>query len=181
MSEVLTLQVPDNSVSTIPDILDAISQRDGQRDVIEIEEPNVQCVVIRLEDKCYALYGEQIKEIVAASEIAFVPGMPEYIVGVIHLRGEIESVLALRSLLGMPSVPRTKRSRIVIGQINSIRSGILVDSVEDVMELPESSIQVPVSSLDPERSDYVLAESTYNDQELIILDLGKIFMTLLEQ
>ncbi len=163
----------------IAEIFDAVKQREEEEKVIEVEEPQVQCVVILLDEKYYAFYGECIKEVVVVHEIAFVPGMPDYIPGVIHIRGEIESVLDLRRILGLAPVSLTKRSRIMIGQVNNVHSGILVDSVEDVLELPESDVQKPVSALDSEITRYIIAESMYKNQELIILDVGKIFEILL--
>ena len=67
----------------------------------------------------------------------------------------------------------------MLGEVNTIRSGLLVDSVEDVLEMPEDQISKSVSVLDSERVDYILGEATYKNHELIILNLGKIFENLL--
>jgi purine-binding chemotaxis protein CheW len=105
--------------------------------------------------------------------------MPEYILGVINVRGEIESVLDLRKALSLQVGPITQRSRIMIGQVQDVRSGLLVDSVEDVLEIPEEQIHKPESVIESELTDYIVGESTYKEDELLILDLGKIFEKLL--
>jgi purine-binding chemotaxis protein CheW len=163
----------------IEEILEAVKQREDQERVIEIEEKTIQIVVILLDERYYAFYGECIKEIVPVGQISYVPGMPEYILGVISIRGEIESVLDLRRVLGLPVSQVTKQSKIMIGEVNDIRSGILVDSVEDVLEIPEEQISKPVSAIDSERTDSIVGEASYKDHELIILDLEKIFEKLL--
>lgn len=160
-------------------LLDAVKQREAQERVIEIEEQKVQCVVFLLGNKYYAFYGEDIKEIITISDITYVPGMPEYILGVINVRGEIESVLDLRNVLSLPTHPMTKRSRIMIGQVHDVRSGLFVDSVEDVLEMPEDHVHAPDSVIDSDRTDYIAGASTYKEHTLLILDLRKIFEKLL--
>lgn len=163
----------------IAEITEAVKQQENQEQVIEIEEKKVQLVVFLLGNKYYAFYGECIKEIVPVGEISYVPGMPEYILGVINVRGDIESVLDLRKAMSLPANPISKRSRITIGEITDIRSGLLVDSVEDVLEILEDQIHTPETVIDAEYTDYIAGESTYKDHELIILDLGKLFEALL--
>jgi purine-binding chemotaxis protein CheW len=164
---------------SVVEILDAVKQREDQEPIIAIEEKKVQFVVFLLGNKYYAFYGECIKEIITVSEITYVPGMPEYILGVINVRGEIESVLDLRTVLSLPINPMTKRSRIMIGQVNDVRSGLFVDSVEDVLEIPEDHIHESGAVIDSDRTDYIAGESMYKEHELILLDLGKIFENLL--
>jgi len=173
--------LPENSRldEQVVEILDTVKQREDQEKVIEIEEQKAQLVVFLLGNKYYAFYGEFIKEIVPVSEITFVPGIPEYILGVVNVRGDIESVLDLRKVLSSQANPVTKRSRIMIGQMNDLRSGLLVDSVEDVLEIPEDQINKPGSGIDSEPTEYLGGESAYKEHELIILNLGKIFEKLL--
>ncbi len=162
----------------IKEILDAVKQQEDLERVIEIEEKTVQLVVFLFGDRYYAFYGELIKEIVTVTEITYVPGMPDCLLGIVNVRGEIESVLDLRKIFDLPSLPLTTQSRIIIGDVNAIRSGILVDSVEDVLELPEDQIQAPSSVLDSEYADYIAGEAAYKGHDLILLDLAKIFKHL---
>jgi purine-binding chemotaxis protein CheW len=86
----------------IGEILEKVQQRDEER-VIEIQEHTVQLVVFLLGERYYAFHGDHIKEIVPVTDITYVPGMPDYLLGVINVRGEIESVLDLRSVLSLPA------------------------------------------------------------------------------
>ena len=163
----------------IVEILDAVKLRKERARVIQIEEKTVQLVVILLAENYYAFYGEHIKEIVPVSDITYVPGMPAYILGVMNVRGEIESVLDVKNLLGLPATPFARQSRILIGEVNEVRSGLLVDSVEDVLEIPEDQILKPGSVLDAKQADYIVGETRYKGHELILLALGNIFENLL--
>lgn len=163
----------------IVEILEVVEHRDEPEAIIEIGEQNVQLVVFLLGQKYYAFAGEMIKEIVPVTEITYVPGMPTYLLGVINVRGAIESVLDLRKALGLGSSTIRKQSRIAIGHVGDKRSGLLVDSVEDVLEIPGDTIHEPVSAIDPSRAAYIAGESTYHGETIILLDLGGIFEKLL--
>lgn len=163
----------------LSEILKTVKQRAQEEQIIEIEEKLVQLVIILLDERYYAFYGSAIKEIVTVPEIAYVPGMPDYILGVIYIRGDIESVLDLRRILKLPQNVITKRSRIIIGETAEFRSGLLVDSVEDVLEIPEDHISGSETILDEDRAGYIRGESSYKGKELIILDIEKIFDKLL--
>lgn len=162
-------------------ILETVKQREAQERDMLIETPTVQLVVFLLGATYYAFYGDQIKEIVPVTHITRVPGMPAFFPGVINVRGEIESVLDLHQVFLLPPAQITKRSRIAIGQVGELRSGMLVDSVEDVLGVPADSIAKPISITNETQADYILGESAYNEQLLILLDVGKMFEKLLTQ
>jgi purine-binding chemotaxis protein CheW len=159
----------------IADIVDAVQRRETQDRVIQIEEHKVQLVLCVLDEKYYAFYGDVIKEIVPVPKLTYVPGMPAFLPGVIHVRGEIESVLDMRKALGLSAGPLTPQSRVALGQVGDMRSGLLVDAVEDVLEVPEDAIHEPASGLDTVKAAFVAGEMLYKEQPLILLDLGKMF------
>ncbi len=163
----------------IRDILEAVTQRESDERVIEVEEKTVQVVVILLDEHVYAFYGRWIKEIVLVDEISYVPGMSEYLLGVINVRGEIESVLDLRGVLALSRTALNAQSRVLIGEAHGIRSGLLVDAVEDVLEMPEERISRSSPVLDNGIAEYIIGESRYKEQDMILLDLDRIFDTLL--
>lgn len=162
----------------IAELREIIAQRRDDA-VIEIEEKTAQMLIILLENNFYGLYGKWVKEIVPVTTITFVPGMPDYLLGVINLRGDIESVLDLRTILGMPFRPPDKQSRIAIGQVNDMRSGALVDAVEDVVDIPEDCIALAEAAPNIPARQYVIGEAAYHDRALILLDLEKIFASIL--
>ncbi len=162
----------------ITEILDVITRRQDEH-VIEIEEKTVQLVIFLLDGKLYAFYGRWVKEIVPVSAITYVPGMPDYLLGVLNVRGEIESVLDLRTVLGLPFQSLGKQSRICLAEAAHVRSGVLVDSVENVIELPEESLAFAESVGNSGIAEYIIGGTCYHDQEVMLLDLEKMFAHLL--
>ena len=69
------------------------ANRAGQ-DVADAAEESVKVVLLRAGSACYAFYGSNIQEILSGHEIYWVPGLPDWLPGLIHVRGDIESVLA---------------------------------------------------------------------------------------
>lgn len=162
----------------IADIVEAVQRREAQDRIIHLEEQKVQLVVCLLDGKYYAFYGDVIQEIMPVPKVTYVPGMPAFLLGVIHVRGEIESVLDVRRTLGLPASPVTPQSRIALGQVGDLRSGLLVDTVEDVLEVPENTIHEPASAVDTVKAAFVAGEMLYKEHPLVLLDLGKIFDSL---
>ena len=70
--------------------------------------------------------------------VFFLPGCPPSLEGVINVRGDIELVVRLRALLGLPEAAPGQASRIVLGQASAMRSGIRVDRVEDVVDVSKA-------------------------------------------
>lgn len=157
-------------------ILADIQNQRAQNKTILIEEEKMELVVFTLKNNYFAFYGSNIREILPYEESSFVPGCPAVIIGIINVRGDIESVLNLHKLIGLPEKNITKESRIIIASADNIVSGILVDSVQDVIEIPKSSIKRPISMLDNAVKAFTVGgETIYNGEYVNILDVGKIF------
>ena len=127
----------------------------------------------------YAFHGSSIKTIAVAEEITPIPGTPNYILGVVYLQGAVESVLDLKRILEIGDTEVTKDSRILIAEATDLRSGMLVDSVEDVIDFPEAEILPPVTAMDRIRGEYVLGEADYGDRSMVILNLDRMFQRVL--
>ncbi len=142
----------------------------------EMTEEKVELVIFTLGDNYYAFYGHNVKEIMPYEKITYVPGCPSSIIGIINVRGDIESVLSLHKIIGIPESRISRKTRIIIAADREIRSGILTDSVEDVLSLSVSGIKKPISTLDKSVKEFALGgETLYNNKYVTLLDLGKIF------
>ncbi|MBF0328853.1 MAG: chemotaxis protein CheW [Nitrospirae bacterium] len=156
-------------------IIEELKKRRAREKVVDVEEDTVKIVVFTVMNAYYAFYGEDVKEVLIPPEIFYVPGSPEHILGVINVRGDIESVLNINGFLGLPSSEVTQKTRIVIVEKNGVRSGIQIDSVEDVIDLPESSIKPPLCTLDKKAREFVSGEMVYNGRDVVLLNVGSIF------
>lgn len=156
-------------------ILNELKRRRTEEKIVDVEEATVKIVIFTLLGDYYAFYGEDIKEILHLSNIFYVPGSPDFIPGIINIRGDIESVININGFLGLPDSVRTDKSRIVVASRGGMKSGILVDSVEDVSDMPVSSIKPALLTLGAEVGDLVAGELICMDKNTTLLDVGKIF------
>jgi len=134
--------------------------------------------VFSLHDGLYAFEGAAVKEILLPLEIFPIPGAPPAVPGVINNRGEIEAVISLHGLLGLPASERTARSRIVMAERGGLRSGIEVDAVVDVAQLSPSAIKPPLATLSDAARRLVVGGTNCLDKSVVVLDVGRIFELL---
>ncbi len=155
-------------------ILAAVQQdKQSENTSNSLEIKKIQHVFFTLEpDRYYALSGEAVKEILPIGKINPVFGCPEDILGIINIRGETESVISLHAVLGLASTQISPQSRVLIAGDGRIHSGIFVDIVEDVAEIPEDSLQKVVYKMEP---DIAVAETDFNGRHYIVLDTARIF------
>jgi purine-binding chemotaxis protein CheW len=100
-----------------------------------------QLVVFRVMEEEYAVPIESVQEIVRVpDELIRVPKTPDFIEGVVNLRGAVLPVLDQRRRFGLPSVERNDRQRIVVFAVKGLRTGFIVDSVSQVMRVPANLI-----------------------------------------
>jgi len=162
-------------------ILGQVRKRREEAKIVDVDEERVKLVIFTLGGNHYAFPGAEIKEILPLMKIAYVPGTPESILGIINVRGDIESVLSGRRVLGLPLCEPTSLSRIVIAESNGTRSGILVDSVEDVSDFPSSSIRPPIPTIDISIRDYVTGEMFSSGKTTTVLSVEKILKGMILQ
>ena len=156
-------------------ILEEIMRRRVKEKIVDVEEKQVKVVIFSLQGNFYAFYGECITEILPLMTIYYVPGSPEFIPGVINVRGEIDSVINIKGFFGLPDSPNPAGSRIAIAVKNGIRSGILVDSIEEVLDILAGSVKPPLDTLANSVKEFVAGEFIHKDKLITILDIGKIF------
>ncbi|HEB77994.1 MAG TPA: chemotaxis protein CheW, partial [Methylothermaceae bacterium] len=101
----------------------------------------IQWVTFQLGDETYGINVMQVQEVLRVSEIAPVPGAPDYVIGIINLRGNVVTVVDTRSRFGLPYKAPDDMSRIVIIEASEHVIGILVDSVAEVVELRADEIE----------------------------------------
>lgn len=156
-------------------IIEELRRRRGRQTTVDVEAEHVKIVIFMLHDGLYALPGADVKEILPFMDISPVPGAPVFIPGVINNRGDIESVINLNKFLGLPDSERTAASRIAMVSKAALRSGILVDGVLDVVDVPLNSIKPPLSTFDHMIRDLVTGELLYDNRTVVMLDAGRLF------
>jgi purine-binding chemotaxis protein CheW len=156
-------------------ILEDIMKRREKEGVVDVEGKKVKVVVFSLQGELYAFYGDFIKEILPPMTVYPVPGSAAFIPGVINVRGQIESVININSFLGVPVSANTQSHRIALAVTDGLRTGILVDSLEEVVDIPLDTIKPPLDTLSKAIKEFVVGVFTHQDKLVTILDIGKIF------
>jgi purine-binding chemotaxis protein CheW len=163
------------SEATLDQVLS--QRREVNKDIVNVDEPAVKLVIFALGDDWFAFQSERIREILAQADIFFVPGCPPSLEGVINVRGDIESVIRPHEMLHLPDNSDGGRaSAILLGRGGGMSSGIRVDRVVDVVDVPQSSIRPPPSTLPEHMRVLVLGVLRFQEQPVAVLDLDKMFV-----
>lgn len=134
-----------------------------------------QFLVFKLGDEEYGLDIQKVTTIIEKDmNIARVPQTPDFIKGVINLRGEIVPVMDLRRKFDLPAVEDTEDTRIVIIKIDDIAIGLIVDAVAEVIELSEDSIENITNFSNSLSMDYVFGAAKLQNRIVTLINLEKL-------
>lgn len=138
-------------------------------------------LTFRLGDENYALEISKVREVLKYSKMTRIPKTPDYMCGVINLRGGVVSVVDLKLKFGMDKVADLVNSNIIILEMalgsSTVLIGALVDSVQEVLELDKAGIESAPKLGMNLSNDFILGIGKKGDDFLIILDIDRIFST----
>ena len=137
-------------------------------------EKELQVVGFRIGRETFGLPISIVREIVRVPEITSVPNAPDYIEGVINLRGRIIPVVDLRKRFGDKSFERDKKNRIVVVELSSRAIGLIVNSASEVLRIRPSEIDEPHNVFKEGELNYITGIGKLNGRLVILLDLNKI-------
>jgi purine-binding chemotaxis protein CheW len=137
-------------------------------------EKDLQIVGFRIGRETFGLPIAIVREIVRIPEITSVPNAPEYIEGVINLRGRIIPVVDLRKRFGQEATALNKKSRVVVVELNARFVGLIVNSASEVLKIPPSEIEQPHDVFQEGELDYITGVGKLNGRLVILLDLNRI-------
>ena len=137
------------------------------------EDAERQLVVFDLAGEIYGVNIETVREIIRMQAVTFVPDAPDFVEGVINLRGRVIPVIDLRRRFGLTVTEETNESRVLVVDSEGEDLGVIVDAVTEVQRIREDSIE-PVSNLvSTEESEYIVGITKVEDQLIILLDLDR--------
>ncbi|MEE2000066.1 chemotaxis protein CheW [Alkalimonas sp. MEB108] len=134
----------------------------------------LQWVTFKLQDETYGINVMQVQEVLRYTEIAPVPGSPDYVMGIINLRGNVVTVIDTRTRFGLDGAEVTDNSRIVIIEADKQVIGILVDSVAEVVYLKASEIDTAPNVGNDESAKFIQGVTNRDGELLILVDLNKL-------
>ncbi len=138
-----------------------------------------QYLTFKLEDEIYATDIAQVREVLEYTRVTKVPRTPDYMRGVINLRGHVVPVLDLKLRFGMQRTEQTVNTCIIIVEVHldgeNTVIGALADSVQEVIELDPTQIEPAPRIGTRLNTEFIRGMGKRDEQFVIILDIEKVF------
>ncbi len=138
-----------------------------------------QYLTFILDGELFALDISKVREVLDYTKITRVPQMPEFMLGVINLRGSVVPVIDMRTKFGMNKIDRTVNTCIVIVEVtldnDNVILGALVDSVQEVFELDPEQIEPPPKIGMRLKTEFIKGMGKKEEKFIIILDIDRVF------
>ena len=136
-------------------------------------EPMVRLITFNLNNENYGIEVSQVREILRINQNFPVPGAPDYVLGITNIRGNVVTIVDARMRFNLPIVEYTDCARMIVIESYGETVAIVVDSVADVIDVPESSIDVNLKVNLSGDSRYISGVVTNADGLIIILNVEK--------
>jgi len=130
-------------------------------------------LTFRLADEDYGMEIFNVIEIVGIQKITNIPDMPEYIKGIINLRGSVIPVMDARLKFGMPKRQYDDRTCLIVVRVNETTSALVVDCVNEVLEIPTNQIE-PAPRTRRDSGGYISGMGKMGDSVKILLDMDRL-------
>jgi len=146
--------------------------------VAEISQ-TTQYLTFKLEDEVFALDIAKVREVLEYTTVTKVPRTPDFMCGVINLRGGVVPVVNMRLKFGMPDAEKTVNTCIIIVEVKiegeTTVLGALADSVQEVMDLEPEQIEPAPKIGTRLRTDFIKGMGKHDNKFIMILDIDKVF------
>ncbi len=133
----------------------------------------LQLVSFKLGDEEFGVDIMQVQEIIRMQNITSVPNAPDFVEGVINLRGRVIPIIDLRKRFGLEQKDHDKSTRIIVVKVDEITVGLVVDEVSEVLRIPKETVEPPPPIVAGVESEYISGVGKLEDRLLILLDLSK--------
>lgn len=141
----------------------------------------MQYLTFRLDDEIFALDITKVREVLDFTAVTKVPRTPDFMRGVINLRGSVVPVVDMRLKFGMSATESSVNTCIIITEVlvdnETVVLGALADAVQEVLDLDAGSIAPPPRIGTKLRTEFIKGMGRQNERFIIILDIDKVFST----
>lgn len=137
----------------------------------------LQLVSFHLDGQEFGLDILKVQEIIRMIELTRVPHAPDFVEGVINLRGKVIPVIGLRKRFGLPSRDQDKQTRIVVAEVDGNIVGFVVDSVSEVLRIPVDTVEPPPRLTKVDR-ELVSGIGKLDTRLLLMLDVDRLLSSM---
>ncbi|MCP4399671.1 MAG: purine-binding chemotaxis protein CheW [bacterium] len=127
-----------------------------------------------IDDEEYGLEILKVREIIGIMDITAVPKTPNFVKGVINLRGKVIPVIDLRLKFGMEEAEQTEETCIIVISVNDLEIGIIVDRVSEVQDISGQDIEDSPEFGAQVDTTFILGMGKTNDRVTILLDISRV-------
>lgn len=159
----------------LSNIMDALSLENFEEVADEVGQDSLELLCFNLSDEEYAVEINNVREIVKMVDITEIPKTPDFMLGIISLRGVIIPLLDLRMRLGLEACSYNSKTRIIIASANDRKMGMVVDAVTEVVALKKGILEPPPSLLTDIDTDLLKGVGRYDERLLIVPNLANVF------
>jgi purine-binding chemotaxis protein CheW len=133
-----------------------------------------ELITFQVEGQVFALDIMAIREIRAWTPVTRLPRVPSYVAGVVNLRGTVLPVIDLAARLGWAPVEASPRHAIIVTQTGSRQTGLIVESVSDIVTIDWDTLQPPPSTADSNVVPFLAGLAAMDDQMVMVLELAAL-------
>lgn len=131
-------------------------------------------LTFKIADEEYGIPIQHIIEIVTIQRITEVPDMPDFVKGVINLRGQVIPVMDVRTRFKMELKDYDDRTCVIVTKLNAVTIGLVIDTVKEVADIPQENISAPPKFSKDGSGRYIMGMGKIGDDVKIILDVNKL-------
>jgi purine-binding chemotaxis protein CheW len=135
------------------------------------ESDTLELLAFRLASERYAIETRHVVEVHPLRDLTPLPGTPDFVRGIVNLRGRILPVFDLKKFFGLPEEGVTDLHRIIVVRGRDLELGLLADMVVNVISLSRAALQTGIPTLSGIGAEYIMGVS---EQRVIALDLDRV-------
>lgn len=145
-----------------------------------VKDDTQKHIVVEISGRVFGVPMANVHEIQRVPKITFLPGVPDWVLGVTNLRGNVVSVVELRQLLGLPAVDSPIVSRRLVmthSLVDEVATGLIVDRVIGIRNLSQSKVIKTTAPVNDQVACYLTGMWELNDQLVALLDIDKLLLS----
>ena len=135
---------------------------------------NALHVSFRVGNADYAVPAEQVLHLESYEQATRVPGVPEYVAGIVQVRGRVVPVVDLRARFGLPAGEPTSDRRVIVVQIGQRVAGLLADSAREVIQLEDTAFEAPPELIARQANGFISAVATRDNRMFLLVDVPRV-------
>lgn len=143
-----------------------------------VEKKEMKVIIFELMNKEYAIEVDTVQSIERVISITRVPKTPSYVKGIINLRGVVTPIVDLRERFGLEPIEMDERTRIIIVSLEDYDVGLIVDSANDVLDIPVGIMESQPEVVGSIESDFISGLAKVGKRLFVMLELEKVLEPL---